>query len=160
MDCFSESELQSLTLNGRSIWRLSFVDRFRLYRYWMLKYDSRARVSLYQMHREFNHKTNVMMELKMHLDKSIMEQALIVAMTTTGSSRYSEVLKDIGPRIVIVEEAAEVFEAHIVSSLSRYCQHLILIGDHVQLRPKPTVYRLAVNYHLDVSLFERLVNNK
>ena len=126
----------------------------------MMKYEQRTYIRLNEMHREFNLKTSMMTELKMHLDKTIMERAYIVAMTTTGSARYSEVLKDIGPRIVIVEEAAEVFESHIVSSLSRHCQHLILIGDHVQLRPNPTVYRLALNYNLDVSLFERLVNNK
>ena len=80
-------------------------------------------------------------------------------MTTTGSSRYHQILKDIGPRIVIVEEAAEVFEAHIVAALSKHCEHLILIGDHVQLRPNPAVYKLAIEYSLDVSLFERLLNN-
>ena len=60
---------------------------------------------------------------------------------------------------MIVEEAAEVFEAHVVSSLSQHCEHLILIGDHVQLKPSPTVYKLATDYKIDVSLFERLINN-
>lgn len=30
--------------------------------------------------------------------------------------------------VVIVEEAAEVLEAHVVTALSASCQHLILIG--------------------------------
>ena len=34
-----------------------------------------------------------------------------------------------------------------------------LSGDHQQLRPSPTVHRLAVEYNLDVSLFERMINN-
>ena len=58
-----------------------------------------------------------------------------------------------------MEEAAEVFEAHTVTSLTPGCQHLILIGDHQQLRPNPTVYDLEINYNLDVSLFERMVTN-
>ena len=58
-----------------------------------------------------------------------------------------------------MEEAAEVLEAHIVTSLTPGCQHLILIGDHQQLRPNPTVYDLQINYDLDVSLFERMVRN-
>ena len=62
-------------------------------------------------------------------------------------------------KIVIVEEAAAIFEAHIVTALSTRCEHLILIGDHVQLRPSPSVYRLAVKYNIDVSLFERLIRN-
>jgi superfamily I DNA and/or RNA helicase len=80
-------------------------------------------------------------------------------MTTTGAARYHKILNDIGPKIVIVEEAAEIFESHIASALSKHCQHLILIGDHVQLRPKPNVYKLEKEYRLDVSLFERLLNN-
>jgi superfamily I DNA and/or RNA helicase len=62
-------------------------------------------------------------------------------------------------KIVIVEEAAEIFEAHIITSLNPKCEHLILIGDHVQLRPSPSVYTLATKYKIDVSLFERFVKN-
>ena len=58
-----------------------------------------------------------------------------------------------------MEEAAEVLESHIVTSLTLGCQHLILIGDHQQLLPNPTVYELAIHYNLDVSLFERMVKN-
>ena len=36
---------------------------------------------------------------------------------------------------------------------------MILIGDHQQLRPNPTVFELAKHYNLDVSLFERMVKN-
>lgn len=32
-------------------------------------------------------------------------------------------------------------------------------GDHQQLRPPTTVFKLAKDYHLDVSLFERLIKN-
>jgi hypothetical protein len=39
-------------------------------------------------------------------------------MTTTGVAKYNELLKDIGFPIVIVEEAAEVFEAHILTALN------------------------------------------
>lgn len=63
-------------------------------------------------------------------------------------------------KIVIVEEAAAIFESHIITALSSKCEHLILIGDHIQLRPNPSVYRLATNYKIDVSLFERFVANQ
>lgn len=39
-------------------------------------------------------------------------------MTTTGCAKNSDLLKGITFPIVIVEEAAEVFEAHILTSLS------------------------------------------
>lgn len=63
--------------------------------------------------------------------------------------------------MVVVEEAAEVLEAHILTSLSDSTDHLILIGDHEQLRPKTDQYELRVEsdqgFNLDLSLFERLI---
>ena len=78
---------------------------------------------------------------------------------TIGAAKFRTLLQRIQPRITVVEEAAEVLESHIVTSLTPGCQHLILIGDHQQLRPNPTVYKLAKDYNLDVSLFERMVSN-
>ncbi len=43
---------------------------------------------------------------------------------------------------MVVEEAAEVLEAHVLACLSTNVQHLILVGDHEQLRPKPNLYEL------------------
>ena len=77
-----------------------------------------------------------------------------------GAAKYRQLLQRLKPRITIVEEAAEVLESHIVTSLTPGCQHLILIGDHQQLRPNPTVFQLAKDYNLDVSLFERMVKNE
>lgn len=91
---------------------------------------------------------------------NIFRSADIVAMTTTGRSKYSEYFKNITFPIVIVEEAAEVFEAHIITALTKNTEHLILIGDHMQLRPNPSVYNLSFNYNLSLSMFERLIKNK
>ncbi len=78
-------------------------------------------------------------------------------MTTPFQLKY--LFRFLESKIVIVEEAAAIFEAHIITALSTKCQHLILIGDHIQLKPNPSVYRLAINYNIDVSLFERFINN-
>lgn len=59
---------------------------------------------------------------------------------------------------VLVEEAAEILEAHVICSLTEHCQQVILIGDHKQLRPKPATYNLEINYNMNISLFERIVN--
>jgi superfamily I DNA and/or RNA helicase len=83
----------------------------------------------------------------------------IVGMTTTGAAKNIRMVQNMDSKIVVVEEAAEVLESHIVCCLSKSCEHLILIGDHKQLKPSPTVYQLAKDYHLDVSLFERMINN-
>ena len=48
------------------------------------------------------------------------------------------------PKVVMVEEAAEVLEAHVLTSLHPQLKHLVLIGDHKQLRPKVECYELSV----------------
>jgi superfamily I DNA and/or RNA helicase len=45
------------------------------------------------------------------------------------------------------------------TSLSPGIEHLILIGDHEQLRPNLNVYELSYRYNLDISMFERLIKN-
>ena len=147
------------TESNQNIWLLSYEQRARLYSKWCKLYIKDLKEQIIKQNNLFNLEASKLKELRLQEDSSVMKDALIIAMTTTGSSRYHNILKDIAPRIVIVEEAAEVFEAHIVSSLSKKCEHLILIGDHVQLRPNPSVYRLAKEFELDVSLFERLVKN-
>ena len=96
--------------------------------------------------------------LDMERNSEMMRTLDIVAMTTTGACKYRNLLRRVGAKIVVVEEAAEVLEAQIVTSISDHTEQLILIGDHEQLRPKVTSYELSENYGLSVSLFERLVN--
>ncbi|CAI6350819.1 unnamed protein product [Macrosiphum euphorbiae] len=91
---------------------------------------------------------------KLHLNNSY-----VVGLTTTGAAMRHSLLLELGPPIVIVEEAAEVLESHVVASLTESCQHLILIGDHQQLRPRNASYTLAKRFNFDVSLFERMVKN-
>lgn len=87
--------------------------------------------------------------------------ASVVGMTTTCVAKNQKLLAALRPKAVIVEEAAEVLEAHVLTSLSSSTQQLIMIGDHKQLRPKIDQWILQAEsnsgFDLDVSLFERLV---
>ncbi len=46
-----------------------------------------------------------------------------------------------------------------MTSLCSKTDHLILIGDHQQLKPNPAVYELAKKFKLEISLFERMIQN-
>ncbi|PSS38020.1 hypothetical protein PHLCEN_2v105 [Hermanssonia centrifuga] len=59
----------------------------------------------------------------------------IIGCTTTGAANLTALLKAIGPKIMLVEEAGQVLEAHVLGSLVPSIQQLILIGDPLQLRP-------------------------
>ncbi len=155
-DAMSDAEVR----NVQDPRRLNIRHRWRLYRYWLNIYHANLRVEIENMESQYDQAAKRLQEIRLQEDKEIMQRATILGMTTTGAARYRDVLQEIQPRIVIVEEAAEVLESHIVATLSGGCQHLILIGDHKQLRPNPNMYKLAQKYNLRVSLFERLVINK
>lgn len=78
-------------------------------------------------------------------------------MTTTGAAKQRSLIESLRPRVVIVEEAAEVLEASIITSISEHTEHLILIGDHKQLRPSVEMHKMETEYHMHISLFERLI---
>ena len=69
------------------------------------------------------------------------------------------ILDQLKPCAVIVEEAAEIIEGQLVSVLPPSIQHLVMLGDQEQLKPRINCYQLKKK-HLDCSMFERLINNK
>ncbi|WRT66625.1 uncharacterized protein IL334_003584 [Kwoniella shivajii] len=93
-----------------------------------------------------------------------LKKAKIIGCTTNGAANIPELMRSVSPRVLMVEEAGECLEAHIVANLVPSIEQIILIGDHLQLRPQIENYRLSVesregkHYRLDESLFERLVN--
>ena len=140
------------------IYRLNTKDRWRLYRLWRKRAEEHHEKLFKTRQGEYDQAVEREQEITRMEEYEILCKACVIGMTTTCAAKYRSILNEIRPRIVIVEEAAEVLEAHIIASLTSGCQHLILIGDHQQLRPTPAVYDLAKRYKLDVSLFERMVN--
>ncbi|KAG8980485.1 hypothetical protein FRC05_006118 [Tulasnella sp. 425] len=71
--------------------------------------------------------------------------------------------QSVAPKVLLVEEAGQVLEAHILASLVPSIEHLILIGDPLQLRPTIENYQLSMDnprtgkvFRFDQSLMERL----
>ncbi|XP_041454409.1 NFX1-type zinc finger-containing protein 1-like [Lytechinus variegatus] len=143
----------------RDVWKLDVTQRWELYHHWLGEYMSILEAQLPVLQNEYTQLCTELQETNDYEKCLVLQQATIVGMTTTRAASERELLKRVQPRITIVEEAAEVLESHIITSLHSTCQQLILIGDHQQLRPKPNVYQLATKYHLDVSMFERMVKN-
>ncbi|CAG2114204.1 unnamed protein product, partial [Medioppia subpectinata] len=141
------------------ITQLSYTNRWRLYRLWVQIYVRIKKWQFDELNDRFDVEIAAQKRLFVDTDVLLIGGTDIVGMTTTGAAKNRSILERIDPQIVVVEEAAEVIESHIITSLTRNTEHLILIGDHKQLRPQPAVYQLAVKYNLDVSLFERMINN-
>ena len=87
----------------------------------------------------------------------ILQNCKIVGMTITGASINRQLIEFLKPAVIIVEEAAEVLEAQLIPLMKPYVEHLILIGDHQQLRPNVETFELVKKYNFDVSMMERLI---
>ncbi|KAK3752827.1 hypothetical protein QZH41_016354, partial [Actinostola sp. cb2023] len=152
----SEDEAESIG----DIWSISHKDRLRLYLTWVVVLKENLQRNIIQEEQGYDAICKEIENKRAEEEEKILRNATVIGMTTTCAARYHAVLQRIKPKIVIIEEAAEVLEAHIITSLARDTEQVILIGDHKQLRPKPTEYKLAVNFNLDISLFERMVLNE
>ncbi|XP_055890805.1 NFX1-type zinc finger-containing protein 1-like [Biomphalaria glabrata] len=142
------------------IWKLDLNKRFALYNFWILKYKEKLTEKVTSLVERYESAYKRKEEASREETLALLKTCKVIGMTTTGAAKHRAVLQALGCRIIVVEEAAEVLESHIVTALNKNCNHLILIGDHQQLRPNPTVYELAKNYGLEISLFERLIKNK
>jgi hypothetical protein len=56
------------------------------------------------------------MEILTHIE--VIKKTDIIAMTTTGCAKNADLLKMVNFPIIVAEEAAEVFEAHILTTIS------------------------------------------
>ena len=151
----SQHEANAVT----DIWKLSLTKRWCLYLYWVNQLIRAKKETLARIARMYDDTCKEYALCRQETDAYVIRMANIVGMTTTGAAKYNHILSRIGPKVVIIEEAAEVFEAHVLTSLTPTVQQLIMIGDHKQLRPKANCYNLEKNYELCVSLFERLTRN-
>ncbi|KAJ8468551.1 hypothetical protein ONZ45_g17203 [Pleurotus djamor] len=94
-------------------------------------------------------------------DVAVLKEKQVIGCTTTAAAKYAPALQAAAPNVLLVEEAGEILESHVLAALGKHKEQVILIGDHKQLRPKVNNYMLTVEkgegYDLNMSLFERLV---
>ncbi|KAI9832987.1 MAG: hypothetical protein M1826_000766 [Phylliscum demangeonii] len=97
---------------------------------------------------------------KWEFDCEILRTSHLIGMTTTGLSKYRALVASLQPKILLVEEAAETLEGQITAGCVDSLEHLILVGDHKQLRGHCAVHELEGEpYNLGISMFERLIIN-
>ncbi|KAK6508267.1 hypothetical protein TWF506_010363 [Arthrobotrys conoides] len=111
--------------------------------------------------RKYNECQERLKQIRQLQDAHIIEQKRIIGCTTTAAAMHTDQLQKASPGVVLVEEAGEILESHILTAMTPNTKQLVLIGDHKQLRPKVNNHALTVEkgdgYNLNQSLFERLV---
>ncbi|KAF2713860.1 P-loop containing nucleoside triphosphate hydrolase protein [Pleomassaria siparia CBS 279.74] len=146
-----------------NVWEMSRSERHTIFAFWMEECQQSRIQRFLSALDEYRKTKNSHDSVKQEIDLRCLEEANIIGVTTSGLARNLSLLKRLSTKVLLVEEAGEVLEAHILTALLPSVEHAILIGDHQQLRPQLTNFDLSSEsprgrkYSLDISLFERLV---
>ena len=62
--------------------------------------------------------------------QGILQSKRIVGCTTTAAAKYSDDIRTFNPDVLLVEEAGEILESHVLTALGPETSQMILIGDH------------------------------
>jgi superfamily I DNA and/or RNA helicase len=136
-------------------------DRKARIQFWWHKWAKDPISSLLQNMKKVNRFKKELSSLKKEYTIENIREKRILACTTTYAAMNRDFIDSCSPTVILVEEAAEIHESHILTNLSMNVRRLVMVGDHKQLKPKLENYKLRTEsgygINFDVSLFERLV---
>jgi hypothetical protein len=146
----------------QSIHSLSPQERWALAESWTTQMIEVQSDEIFELLEEVEHHREQIHSVHDDVNRRTLLQADVVGVTTTGLARNIKMLRRLGLKIIICEEAAEVMEPHVISALMPGVEHFIQIGDHRQLRPQIQNFLqfsletpVGRAYQLDRSQFER-----
>ncbi|KAH9048671.1 hypothetical protein EDB83DRAFT_2632697, partial [Lactarius deliciosus] len=150
-----------------NVWSMSLPERQRLAESWEDDIRNLAYASLVadfdQLKAQYKDACKVYEDIQDEARRRLLSRIDLIACTTTGAAKLVSLLTSVRPRVLMVEEAGQVLEAHILASLVPSVEHLICIGDPNQLRPNLATFALSMDstsgrelFKFDRSLMERL----
>ncbi|KAH9008021.1 hypothetical protein EDB84DRAFT_1584586 [Lactarius hengduanensis] len=150
-----------------NVWSMSLSERQRLAESWeddmrKITYDSLLS-DFEQLRTHYKDACREYEDVQDEARRRLLSRTDLIACTTTGAAKLVSLLTSVGPKVLMVEEAGQVLEAHILASLVPSVEHLICIGDPKQLRPNLATFALSMDsmsgrelFKFDRSLMERL----
>ncbi|XP_076365925.1 NFX1-type zinc finger-containing protein 1-like [Tachypleus tridentatus] len=141
------------------LWCLTVEERVKFIQAILLKEYEDASTGFQKLLQEYQQLCKEKTEIECQHNINVLKFKSVIGMTITGASIHNDLLVNLKPSVILVEEAAEVLEPQLIAVLGEWVQHLILIGDHKQLKPPVESYTLAKEFGLNLSMMERLINN-
>ena len=143
-----------------SVWSLNLEQRREKLKVWQKELVEPHIEHFAEAMRSYQQAADDLEKLQAGSKIEIVGNATIIGCTTISAAKNSDLLTSLCPTTIIVEEAAEILEAHILTTLQPSVKRLVMIGDHKQLRPKLECFTLrkesGEGINFDESLFERL----
>ncbi|RAH69049.1 uncharacterized protein BO66DRAFT_421080 [Aspergillus aculeatinus CBS 121060] len=148
------------------VWTLSPAERMRLHDFWHEGARDELRKVFSSLVKAYYRQKQNLTAIYHAAEARMLQGFQVIGVTTTMLANLSSQIRGVQAKVLICEEAGEVLESHVLTALLPSVQHAILIGDHLQLRPRISTLRLSMSYDregakygLDESLFERLANS-
>lgn len=113
----------------KSIWSLDKHARKAMWSSWEASYKKEATEEVVNKVALYDNYARELSDLQLQRDLHRMKGARVVGCTTTGAAIHHALLAEAGCGVVLVEEAAEVLEAHVLTALDPSTKHLIMIGE-------------------------------
>ena len=152
--------VHDLGMQHSKVWQMSHVDREEALRRWKTSVLQDRVTEVMDSGRKLNEAVVDINTLFGEKDRRNIREKRIIGCTTTGAAIFVKSIHSASLGVLLVEEAGEILESHVLTALGPETKQAILIGDHKQLRPKAH-YDLSVEkgdgYDLNRSLFERLI---
>ncbi|KAK3949502.1 stage V sporulation protein K [Pseudoneurospora amorphoporcata] len=146
---------------SHAVWQMPLSERQSHLDRWTKELIEERLATIEELTRQYNEAQRKLDAQFSDADANTMRQKKVIGCTTTGAAKYSSLIRAAKPDVILVEEAGEILESHVLTAMAPSVKQLILIGDHKQLRPKINNYSLSVEkgdgYDLNRSLFERLI---
>ena len=157
----TDTEIRTLLRETDDMTKIPFKQRGDIYNYLQRELKAKIRDRFREVGKTCQAQAQDLQIGRWESDFTILRGARIIGMTTTGLSKNRGLITSLKPRIVLIEEAAETLEAYTTAACFPSLEHLILVGDHQQLRGH-CAHRDFEGHpcYLDVSMFERLINNQ
>lgn len=147
-------------LKKQDMWKVPEASRPAVYRHLQRELKQHLTDAVRPKAKEYNAEAKKRQIGGWERDEPLLKKQKIIGMTTTGLSKYRGLIAALGVKTILIEEAAETLEAPVTVACIPTLQQLILVGDHLQLRPHCHVRSHEDEpWYLNVSLFERLVKN-
>ncbi|KAL8916896.1 MAG: hypothetical protein Q9172_006060 [Xanthocarpia lactea] len=155
-----KDDWETILRTTNDLWQIAPESRGPLYRHMQQRVKEIMTGKMRQLAAQYAKRVTELKIGKWEVDTNYLKESNIIGCTATGIAKYRALLHSLQPKIVLIEEAAETLEAQITAACFDSLEHLILVGDHQQLRGRCNERELEGEpWFLDVSMFERLVRN-
>lgn len=123
-------EAETHVLNATKIWTMPKAERQQKCADWKLAIGRSLIDDIWKLARDYDECQDELSRKFNESSIAVLKQKRIIGCTTTGAAKYTEDIRAASPGVLLVEEAGEILESHVITALGSETNHMILIGDH------------------------------